>query len=249
MENLRHVSSGTHCSYALAPHVHACLAGNDLVLLDLKRDRYLGLDPRDFEAARHLIEGLPTVDLAPTEHSTVSGASVDSLLNELSHLDMIRTRAPSLKPTRQRPLARPGRALIEGYAAPRTRLRMVDFVQALQSIATARLLIRWRTFEQIVSRVQSRRARNAGKTFDTAEARRHISVFNRIKPLIYTESDQCLFSSLSMHEFLCHKGLFPHFVFGVKTRPFGAHCWLQHDEVVVNDTPERVREFTPIFWV
>jgi hypothetical protein len=35
-------------------------------------------------------------------------------------------------------------------------------------------------------------------------------------------------------------------VFGVRTHPFEAHCWLEKDRVILDDTVEHVRWFTPI---
>jgi hypothetical protein len=42
------------------------------------------------------------------------------------------------------------------------------------------------------------------------------------------------------------KGLDAHWVFGVRTWPFQAHCWLQCEDLVLDDQPDRVRAFTPI---
>ena len=35
-------------------------------------------------------------------------------------------------------------------------------------------------------------------------------------------------------------------VFGVRTWPFSAHCWLQIGDAVLDDDPERVSRYTPI---
>lgn len=35
-------------------------------------------------------------------------------------------------------------------------------------------------------------------------------------------------------------------VIGVRAEPFAAHSWVQVDQVVLNDTAEEVRRFTPI---
>ncbi|GAD58270.1 hypothetical protein MBEBAB_0520 [Brevundimonas abyssalis TAR-001] len=38
-------------------------------------------------------------------------------------------------------------------------------------------------------------------------------------------------------------------VFGIKLVPFGAHCWVQAGETVLNDTVDNVSEYTPIMVV
>jgi hypothetical protein len=35
-------------------------------------------------------------------------------------------------------------------------------------------------------------------------------------------------------------------VLGVKLRPFGAHCWVEHEHMVVSDQLEMIHPFTPI---
>jgi hypothetical protein len=43
--------------------------------------------------------------------------------------------------------------------------------------------------------------------------------------------------------------VFPRWVFGVQSRPFAAHCWLQLGGVVLNDTVDHVKRYTPIMVV
>jgi hypothetical protein len=52
-----------------------------------------------------------------------------------------------------------------------------------------------------------------------------------------------------MIEYLSMYHVFPEWVIGVRTQPFGAHSWVQNGAVVLNDTPERVSSFTPILAV
>jgi hypothetical protein len=59
----------------------------------------------------------------------------------------------------------------------------------------------------------------------------------------------CLYDSLALVEFLAHYRLFPQWVFGVMAEPFAAHCWVQQDDRVLNDSVDYVRGFTPIMVV
>ena len=61
-----------------------------------------------------------------------------------------------------------------------------------------------------------------------------------------TSHNQCLPRSLALATCLVKRGHRATLIFGVKLRPFDAHCWVQCGSVVINDRIERVRDFTPI---
>ena len=58
-----------------------------------------------------------------------------------------------------------------------------------------------------------------------------------------------LYDSLALLEYLARYGIYADWVFGVQTRPFAAHCWVQHGDIVFNDTVEHVSGYTPIMVV
>ncbi len=57
---------------------------------------------------------------------------------------------------------------------------------------------------------------------------------------------RCLPASLVTSLFLRRRGIASEIVFGVRTHPFAAHCWVEVDGVVVGDVLERVAAYTPI---
>ncbi|MDV3455853.1 lasso peptide biosynthesis B2 protein [Sphingomonas sp. HF-S4] len=57
---------------------------------------------------------------------------------------------------------------------------------------------------------------------------------------------RCLGSSLFLLGVLHRRGLSARWVFGVRTYPFEAHCWVEHDGMILNDSLEHARSFTPI---
>jgi len=59
--------------------------------------------------------------------------------------------------------------------------------------------------------------------------------------------DQCLAHSLALALFLYRREIRPELVLGVSAYPFSAHCWVQLDKAVLNDSVEHVSAFTPIF--
>lgn len=57
---------------------------------------------------------------------------------------------------------------------------------------------------------------------------------------------ECLQRSALLVAWLQKRGLRADWVFGVRLWPFSAHCWVQCDNVCLNDDFERLRAFTPI---
>jgi len=76
-----------------------------------------------------------------------------------------------------------------------------------------------------------------------------VAAFSTLRPFFFSAKDACLFDALSLSEFLAGYGFFPRWVFGVQSRPFGAHCWLQLNGVVLNDSVDHVKRYTPIMVV
>lgn len=56
----------------------------------------------------------------------------------------------------------------------------------------------------------------------------------------------CLQRSALLRRVLARHGQSTDWVFGVRTWPFRAHCWLQFDDVCLTDDAERLRAYTPI---
>ena len=60
---------------------------------------------------------------------------------------------------------------------------------------------------------------------------------------------ECLFRAFLLLAYLRLEGRHATWVFGVRTYPFQAHCWLQVGDMVLNDAVERICGYTPIFAV
>lgn len=57
---------------------------------------------------------------------------------------------------------------------------------------------------------------------------------------------QCLYRAFALLDFLRRDGLTAHWVFGVRTWSFSAHCWLQCDDLLLDDDLDRVGLYTPL---
>lgn len=56
----------------------------------------------------------------------------------------------------------------------------------------------------------------------------------------------CLTDSIALLLWLARRGQGAALVFGVKLNPFAAHCWVQSDQLLLNDRVEHVERFTPV---
>lgn len=67
--------------------------------------------------------------------------------------------------------------------------------------------------------------------------------------LLRTAADRCLARSIALALCLAAKGDRARIVLGVRIAPFGAHCWAQHGDKVLNDSLEEVQRYHPILVV
>lgn len=218
-------------SWRLPSHVHATVCGLDLVLLDVRRDAYFCLPDVGRDGAPDGA-GRFTIALAPAVRAEL--------------------QAQGLVVQGEGPLGRRRRATAAGddlfdhpFPAPTFRERW-DFARAL---AIMILVYRGRPFEALLRRAAGRGAHaEAAASVTSAKLVRRSLVFRRLLPWSPVQG-VCLFQAALLLEFLRQAGLTADWVFGVRTWPFGAHCWLQAGPTVLNDTVDRVTAFDPILVV
>jgi len=119
-----------------------------------------------------------------------------------------------------------------------------NFLLAGCSAATKR---RWRPIAEVLGN-PALHTRSELDGFDEDRCHELVAVFSVLRPY-FPEKSSCLLDSFMLIEFLARYGIRPHWVFGVRTAPFSAHCWVQHEDLVLNDTPDHVGTFVPIMAV
>lgn len=72
-----------------------------------------------------------------------------------------------------------------------------------------------------------------------------VAAFQRALPWVPFEGE-CLQRAFQLRRVLAGRGIHTDWIFGVRTWPFAAHCWLQIGDLVIADTLERVDRYTPI---
>lgn len=206
-----------------ATRIHYCVCDDRAVFLDVERDRYFCLPSRLNQAfVRTVIDG-----------DAMSGADAERL------------RALGIeRPAPGEFAARPDRhAMPIREIGPSDRTSLVLRASAAHWLVRSRLR-RWR-FARLLAHERHRAPRRTHYASDQAFAELH-AAFRRAS-LWMGESDQCLARSIAFRMLAFRLGLAPTLVLGVKLDPFAAHCWVQSEDCVANDSSERVRCFTPIF--
>ncbi|NYD89195.1 lasso peptide biosynthesis B2 protein [Sphingomonas melonis] len=197
--------------------------GTDLVMVDLSADRYHALHDAVATADEHGSRiGGAAMKLVP--------GAIDALL--LAGV-LVDTDVPPLPP-----LPAPSR----GLASPvhPSKARHPADVPRL-ALATLHAAARLRGGLPCSTYLRERPSREACPN-DVEEA---IARYAKAKLLLPTPS-RCLPASLGASRFLAGLGVPNEIVFGVRTHPFEAHCWVEHGGCVLNDTLERVQAFAPV---
>jgi hypothetical protein len=236
--------------YLLAPHVYLCVSGQHVVLMDLERDKYVAVVPAHRLAA--WVRGWPVGSVQTPDSAHEANAGADALVSQMLAHGMLVSDPQVGKPAVPVATARAMRSLVEFDLDTRPRAGAALLWRFGRCYLRAQISLKLRPIQSIVEVVRARKARGAARgprEADPVRLRALVTAFTRLRPLFYTLRAACLLDSLTLVHFLGAEGIHPDWVFGVKTEPFDAHCWVQHGEVVLNDAPDRVRQFSPILVV
>lgn len=209
----------------LAPHIHLAFCDRDLVVLDVRADTYA-----------LLVDAAPLVLLGARRGELHAAPDV---IGDLQTLGLI-ADGPSDTP----PPSLPG---LTGEIAPHPGPlpRSLLFCAAVDSLVSTAAFAR-KPFAALIETAARRRTQVRPVTDE--EIARIVGAFQAIHPWIPFEGD-CLQRGYRLHHNLHRAGIAARWVFGVRTWPFLAHCWVQVGDRVVGDTRERVEGFSPILAV
>ncbi|WP_122464970.1 lasso peptide biosynthesis B2 protein [Brevundimonas lutea] len=91
-------------------------------------------------------------------------------------------------------------------------------------------------------------SRRVAAVADSARTASVIATYQGMLPFI-TPQGECLWRARLLGAALARSGVKADWVFGVKTWPFAAHCWLQIGPYALDDDPDRIGLYTPIMAV
>jgi Transglutaminase-like superfamily len=236
--------------YLLQSHAFLCASYGYLVALNLQRDQYLCIPRHNFELLGPWLVGWKqsTHSIAPSTAPPPEVARLAASLVERGVLCEIGEGAKEVTTTKCDAVTS---AVAQFASVKRSTssllMRAPTFFAA--SWTTAHRLRR-EPLVQTVRNVERMRKHGlrSNSPFDFDKAAQLVSIFCGLR-LFYPRVYLCLFDSLALLEFLGRYRLFPKLTFGVRAEPFEAHCWLQAEGTVLNDTLERVAVYDPIMYV
>jgi hypothetical protein len=231
-----------------------------VVLLDLHRDKYVGVGREQMASLAARVKGWPLIGATPVgrsadesvdENVRSSNTRADAVLARMLAAGMLTTDPAVGKEAKPLEMARPEAALVEDDLETQPQVTFTHVVRFLWASAVAALEMKLRSIETVMGRIRARKARRraSASPTDLATARGAVGAFIRLRPLLFGAQDACLFDSIALVRFLSYYRIFPACVIGVQTGPFAAHCWVQEGPVVFNDAPEYIRRYTPILAV
>lgn len=208
----------------LGDDIYGVMIDGDAVFLDVKADAYFCLP--QVGSVLH-IDGSR---LSTSEQALGDGLCASGLAG-----------ADEIAPHRPKPAASPSRtarALIsrEDQAAARPKGR---HWRAIGRAAIAAGRGRHRPFDRLLP------DREPGSLAPDARLLRDLAVFRRLTPWLPLDG-LCLYRSHLLRTYLEALGHSVDWMFGVRTWPFRAHCWLQAGDVALDDEAERVAAYHPI---
>jgi hypothetical protein len=235
-------------TYLLAKHVFLCMRGSNVVFLDLKEDKYLSMDAAKVSRVLALpanpskAEELAHVDVTQSLGDPASQKSAQALIRK----GLLTTDRAAGKEVVLATIEDPESDLVGIAPVEQPKVRLIDAVRFAAATVSAWVALRFGSLEAIVSKVSERRLKHLSGVSEIDLHQAQLSLFERMRPYVFSARDKCLFESFVLNNFLARYNLYPEWVFGVTTNPFAAHCWLQYGRVVFNDYAEHASEFTPI---
>jgi len=214
----------------LAPTLSYCHADAQRVFLDIGRDRYFCLGAACDAAFQAWAAGQP---LSPEDSARLIGLAAQGILVETPGPDRLPTPCPALEAPRISLWDRAGDATTLQTFGAYVRFKRAQILLATRGLAPS------------LSGVE-RAGRRSRMSRDAYAQMQIVANAFRGAARYATTRLHCLPHAIAVAQSLAARGAPGRLVIGVRTRPFGAHAWVQVGDQVVNDSVDTVREFTPI---
>lgn len=240
------VATAQPSPYRLADHVRACCVDGQVVILDMQRDKYMGLGGAQLSALCHFVVDWPM--RSDVSQSAAPSTETNRCLKALLDQQILAGTGTPIPPAGLEQAQETLSFDLGSTDAPSTWRDALDLGQAAFVVA---VWMRFRCLAEIADSVAHLRPQIHARHRSSSPVDLHAaaSAYMRLRPFVLTAHDQCLRDSLTLIRFLAKKNVFPRWVVGVRTRPFAAHSWVQEGPLVLNDVHEHVREYTPILVV
>jgi hypothetical protein len=240
--------------FGIPANIYVCVTPSGSVILDLKRDKYLGLGRDETELLATAVPGWPSPswqssgsrderDRCRAAHELCDSLARTGVLERIAQGELARVR-PALKDMRKEWVSVGDELEIPG----RVTLGRIDAF--LAAFCWARFSLIRRPFSAVVAEVRVRKERGAGlSSLGIRRLASMVDVFRRLRPFVFAAEGRCLLHALTLIRFLSYYQMYPEWVIGVATQPWGAHSWVQWDKYLLDSNPEKVCGYTPIMTV
>ena len=231
----------------LSKHVHFCEYYGDYIFLDLQRDAYEMIPKSQAMRFNDVIDhGFEEFGLLEQEFGT---EIIDTLRFMYEH-DMItvcpdkgKAFQPYTVPSSDKDLE-----LLQSRPAKLLGLSSVGVFYGV--VTRAYIELKLRKLRTVIERVQERKNQDPNAT--TVNQLDHF--ITRTKQFMwlrdfFPSTGMCLFNSYALIEYLAFYKLYPTWTFGVRSRDWEAHCWVETEGTILNDSLDRVKRFRPIMQI
>ncbi|MCY1170493.1 Transglutaminase-like superfamily protein [compost metagenome] len=217
--------------FQLREGFYHCFAGQYAIFLDLPANRYFALPSTSTQAFRQLVD----------RNGEAFAGAEEALSSLIKHGILLEAKASD------RSFAKLG---IERASRDMSRHNSKSspfwrFVVALYSELLTSVRLHLFPLSPMLKSAAACQRRKANRYNDSLDIERWVSAFDRTA-IILGRTNRCLVRSLAMFRVLRVYGAAPTLVIGVRSDPFSAHAWVQHDDTVLNDDLEQINNYSPI---
>lgn len=197
--------------------------GEDIVVLDVNADQY-----------HCLLDGADWMVVGEGGSVTVPDESAASAL-------LTAGLAVGERPNTPRRTPEPARRQLAPASTPSKQALLLSGF----SLAAATISFRGKSLRQLVQTGPPASASTRHTPTDVRTLIVSVTAVQTALPWIPFEGE-CLQRTFQIRRVLARRGIHSDWIFGVRTWPFAAHCWLQIGDLVIADTLDRVDRYTPI---
>lgn len=216
--------------HRILPHATACIASDDLILLDVRQDRYFRVPTRIASLMRVWFE----------DRNSPAPPAVEKLLCDNR---IIRRGDPSCTNAAVETVRIPTELISPIWRSAEVQPRHTSVAMA---VTLTWLRLRLRPLQSVL--LDHAHAASPLRPIDARHLSERCAVFARSRP--YTPlARNCLLDTLSLDRWLGDDARDCSIVLGVTAHPFTAHCWLQSPHAVLSDSYDHVTRYTPILTV
>jgi len=219
----------------LAAHVHVAWLGNQAIVLDVLRNRYVALQGEVADALATIVQR--------RDHALATPAGIESLFRR----GWLTERQDAQPRVESRDYDPPEQDIGESESFKMAPKVLGSVGSSLAWQIRTQMALRAFTLSSVLEKCRSKR--------DSISRAPHPETLTRIvrgfewSNRLVSSHDRCLMKSIALHRALSFGKVRSFLVIGVRAPPFAAHAWVQVGSTVLNDKLGHVRQYTPILVV